>query len=92
MAAESQRDLVLPPQSFAWVLDKGKGYINTLVGPTKTPMSEQERPVRFNSATRKYEEISTSRLRGITWFWKTLLKRASGPSSRRLGTATARRN
>lgn len=52
-----ERDLVLPVQQFAHVLDHSKGFVNTLVGPTKSTLSEQERAVRYNPQSRKFDVV-----------------------------------
>ncbi|MDP1719122.1 MAG: SPFH domain-containing protein [bacterium] len=41
------RDLVLPNNQFAFILDETKGHIMTYVGPHKTSLSMTDRPVIF---------------------------------------------
>jgi major vault protein len=67
MAEQRERDLVLAPQQFAQVLDQTKGVINTIVGPNKSPLSDQERIVRFNPANRRFD-IQQSLEAGIQQF------------------------
>ena len=56
MASEMQKDLVLNPNEYAYVLDKTKGIVNCYVGPNKTSLSNTDAPVTFNSETKKFEE------------------------------------
>lgn len=41
-------DLVLPPSTFAHVLDNTKGIVNVYVGPNKTSLSDNDQLVRWN--------------------------------------------
>ena len=58
MAGELQKDLVLNPNEYAYVLDKTKGIVNCYVGPNKTSLSNTDAPVIFNSDTKKFEECN----------------------------------
>jgi major vault protein len=44
---KQQRDLVLAPNEFAWILDESKGDVNVWTGPIKTTISDTDRPVIF---------------------------------------------
>lgn len=50
---EINRDLVLAPGEFAFVLDTTKGLINTYVGPIKNSMSNTDQPVLWDKAKRR---------------------------------------
>lgn len=52
---EIQKDLVLDPCSFAYVLDQTKGNVSCWVGPSKTSLSQSDSLVRFNNKTKKFE-------------------------------------
>ena len=54
---DQNNELVLNPVQYAFVLDKTKGIINTLVGPTKQQIAPNtEQPIRFNRQTKKFED------------------------------------
>jgi len=48
------RDLVLAPGEFAFVLDTTKGLVNTIVGPNKISMSNTDQPVVWNKKERRF--------------------------------------
>lgn len=52
--ADQQKDLVLPPNMFAFVLDNTKGNVSILNGPHKEPLSETDIPVIFDNETKKF--------------------------------------
>jgi len=47
------RDLVLAPGEFAFVLDTTKGLVNTIVGPNKVSMSNTDQPVVWDRMRRR---------------------------------------
>lgn len=49
------RDLVLPPGQFAYVLDETKGIVSVHVGPTKTSLSNTDRPVLLDG--QRYNKV-----------------------------------
>lgn len=49
------RDLVLAPGEFAFVLDTTKGLVNTVVGPNKISMSNTDQPVVWDRSKRRFE-------------------------------------
>lgn len=51
------RDLVLPPNTYAFVLDNTKGKVNVFVGPYKNSLSQTDRLVRWDAATQRFVEI-----------------------------------
>ena len=58
MAVENMgrdRDLVLAPGEFAFVLDTTKGLVNVIVGPNKTSMSNTDQPVLWNETDRRFK-------------------------------------
>jgi major vault protein len=55
------RDLVLAPGEFAFVLDTTKGLINTIVGPNKTSMSNTDQPVVWDKTTRRFGRCETDK-------------------------------
>ena len=58
MAEGSQRDLVLAPNEFAYILDETKGFINVYVGPNKTSLANTDKPVVFNSTEKKFIRVA----------------------------------
>lgn len=55
MADENRNDLVLNPNEYAYVLDTTKGQVSVYVGPNKTSLSNSDRLVQFNEATKRFE-------------------------------------
>lgn len=49
------RDLVLDPTQYAYILDETKGHISVYVGPTKTSLANTDRPVKY-SKQKGFEE------------------------------------
>lgn len=50
-----EREMVLAPNEYAYVLDTTKGHINCYVGPNKTSLAQTDQPVTFNPATKRFE-------------------------------------
>ncbi len=58
-----ERELVLAPNEYAWVLDTTKGHINCYVGPNKTSLAQTDQPVIFDEIAKRFvpaEELSTA--------------------------------
>jgi major vault protein len=58
-----ERELVLAPNEYAWVLDTTKGHINCYVGPNKTSLAQTDQPVIFDDEARRFVhamELSTA--------------------------------
>ena len=55
------RDLVLAPGEFAYVLDTTKGQINVNVGPYKTSMAGTDQPVVFDKQKLRFERCEMER-------------------------------
>ncbi|MCB9701482.1 MAG: hypothetical protein H6711_06305 [Myxococcales bacterium] len=49
-----ERDLVLAPNEFAFILDETKGNINVYVGPHKTSLANTDQPVVFDPETKRF--------------------------------------
>jgi major vault protein len=49
-----ERDLVLAPNEFAFILDATKGNINVYVGPHKTSLANTDEPVVFDPTTKRF--------------------------------------
>lgn len=49
-----ERDLVLAPNEFAFILDETKGHVIAYVGPHKTSLANTDRPVSFDENTRRF--------------------------------------
>lgn len=50
-----ERELVLAPNEYAYVLDTTKGHINCYVGPNKTSLAQTDQMVVFNARTKRFE-------------------------------------
>lgn len=53
---QRERDLVLSPNEYAYVLDKTKGLISCVVGSYKMSLSNSDSLVVFNDRTKRFEE------------------------------------
>lgn len=49
--AENQKDLVLSPNEYAYVLDETKGNVACNVGPRKMSLSQSDNLVKFDTRT-----------------------------------------
>jgi major vault protein len=58
---QRERELVLAPNEFAYVLDTTKGHINCYVGPNKTSLAQTDQPVAFNPKTKRFEHVDLHR-------------------------------
>lgn len=56
-----ERELVLAPNEYAYVLDTTKGHINCYVGPNKTSLAQTDQPVVFNATTKRFEPVEIAR-------------------------------
>jgi len=54
---EHERELVLPPNSFCHILDETKGGITVYVGPNKTSLANSDRPVTFDTKTKRFRKV-----------------------------------
>lgn len=57
--SRDNRDLVLAPGEFAFVLDTTKGKVTVNVGPYKTSMADTDRLVVFDKAARRFVRVET---------------------------------
>ncbi len=57
-----ERELVLAPNEFAWVLDTTKGHINCYAGPNKTSLAQTDQLVTFDEVSKRFihAEIATA--------------------------------
>lgn len=53
-----ERDLVLAPNEFAFILDETKGNVIAYVGPHKTSLANTDRPVIFEEYSRRYRRCT----------------------------------
>lgn len=56
---QREKDLVLNPNEYAYVLDKTKGIISCVVGSHKMSLSNSDALVVFNKETKEFEEVYT---------------------------------
>jgi major vault protein len=54
----NERDLILAPNEYAFILDETKGNIVNYVGPHKTSLANTDQPVVFNSGTKRFERCT----------------------------------
>ncbi len=58
-----ERELVLAPNEYAWVLDTTKGHIGCYVGPNKTSLAQTDQPVVFDELQKRFvhaDELSSA--------------------------------
>jgi major vault protein len=55
MNERRERELVLAPNEFAYILDTTKGLIACYVGPNKTSLAQTDQPVWLNPETGRFE-------------------------------------
>ncbi|MCC7537374.1 MAG: hypothetical protein IT379_14220, partial [Deltaproteobacteria bacterium] len=54
-----ERELVLAPNEYAYVLDVTKGHVNCYVGPNKTSLAQTDQPVLFDAETRRFVPVES---------------------------------
>ncbi len=59
----NDRDLVLVPGEFAYILDRTKGQVSMIVGPYKISMSATDAPVKWDGATRRFVDCGMNESR-----------------------------
>jgi major vault protein len=50
------RDLIIPQNQYAFILDKTKGIVGVCVGPFKTSLAGTDQPVRYDDEKREFVE------------------------------------
>ncbi|MHB2020471.1 MAG: hypothetical protein ACYCW6_26345, partial [Candidatus Xenobia bacterium] len=58
MAEGRERDLVLAPNEYAYILDETKGHVVAYVGPHKTSLANTDRPVAFDAPSRRFNRCT----------------------------------
>lgn len=58
MSEERERDIVVAPNEFVFVMDRTKGVVNTICGSQKISMSNSDSLVKFNRESKRFEEVS----------------------------------
>lgn len=91
-----ERELVLAPNEYAYVLDTTKGQVNCYVGPNKTSLAQTDQPVIWSAETKRFEAVDTEQ--AIRLFatapanWYMILKnpaQSGAPPTPGLATAAA---
>ncbi len=87
-----ERDLILAPNEYAYILDETKGNIVNYVGPHKTSLANTDQPVIFNASSKRFErctlEVAIKRFAIAPEGWYIVLKNpAKDESSPKTGTA-----
>lgn len=60
MSERESKDLALPPNEHAFVMDMTKGQVNVYTGPNKASLSQTDQPVKFNEKTKRFDACSLS--------------------------------
>ena len=58
--SQRDRELVLPANEYAHILDQTKGYVSVHTGPTKQSLSATDQPVIFDEKTRRFRKCDLS--------------------------------
>ena len=89
---ERDRDLVLAPNEYAFVLDSTKGIVNCIVGSYKLSLSNSDKLVKFDEKTKRFVECGATE--AIKTFvtapenWYVVLKNPTRDGSRpRIGSS-----
>lgn len=53
-----ERDLILAPNEYAYILDETKGNVINYVGPHKTSLANTDQPVIFNEDAKRFEHCN----------------------------------
>jgi major vault protein len=61
MEGRQERDLVLAPNEFAFILDETKGNVTVYVGPNKTSLANTDKPVIFSETDKIFERTILER-------------------------------
>lgn len=56
MAEERKRELVLPPGTYAYILDATKGQVRVYTGPKQITQTAQDTPVRYDPKRHRFVE------------------------------------
>jgi len=88
----SDRDLILAPNEYAYLLDETKGNVINYVGPHKTSLANTDQPVTFNDRTKRFETCTLQQAKQPFSIapegWYLVLKNpASDEEPPRIGTA-----
>lgn len=57
--SEIQKDLVLGPNEFSYLLDETKGHISCLVGPMKMSLSQSDKLVVFDTTSKSFLPVTS---------------------------------
>lgn len=52
--SDNQRDLVLAPNEYSYILDETKGSVTCWAGPSTTSLTQSSRLVKFDSNRKKF--------------------------------------
>jgi hypothetical protein len=61
MEGRQERDLVLAPNEFAFILDETKGNVTVYVGSNKTSLANTDKPVIFSEADKTFDRTTLER-------------------------------
>lgn len=92
--SRSERDLILAPNEYSYLLDETKGNIINYVGPHKTSLANTDQPVLFNPETKRFDHTTLQEAKQSFAIapegWYLMLKNpASDGKFPRLGTANS---
>lgn len=60
MGQSRNRELVLPPNTYAFVLDSTKGKVSAYVGPYKNSLSETDQLVIWNQENKRFTPVGST--------------------------------
>lgn len=60
-----ERDMVLAPNEFMFVLDQTKGHVDVFVGPNKQSLSGTDQPVTFDPAQKRFVDVQHSQAKQL---------------------------
>ncbi len=67
MAADErrERDMVLAPNEYMFVLDQTKGHVDVFVGPNKQSLSGTDQPVTFDQSEKRFVDVPHSQAKQL---------------------------
>jgi major vault protein len=90
----TERDLILAPNEYAYLLDETKGNVINYVGPHKTSLANTDQPVLFNGRTKRFDTCTLQEAKSSFAIapegWYIVLKNpAEDGKPPRIGTANS---
>lgn len=64
---QRNRELVLPPNTYAYVLDSTKGKVSAYVGPYKNSLSDTDQLVQWDSNSKRFKAVQSTDQAQMVW-------------------------